>query len=197
MGAPVLLPLSAILLQKGLPASPSRRDGFLGTAASGTIYPLPKALKLPWSMFKKPLLCCRPCREPRTIHRESDTNLPFKETSSLHNDLHDTLCTVPSSARGPPRIGSWKHLASSAGKHQIPGVWAHGEERLVEVRIGGLSFSEGPTGSDPRVLGVFGAIGWTGARNGPCPGGPGLSWHRQDHCFPSRDYERGLSSPQE
>lgn len=44
VGSPVLLPLLAILLQEGLSALPWGRDGFLGTVASGTTYPLPKAL---------------------------------------------------------------------------------------------------------------------------------------------------------
>lgn len=44
------------------------------------------------------------------------------------------------------------------------------EERLVEAWIGVPSFSEGPTGTDMGVSGVFAAAGWTGARNGPCPG---------------------------
>lgn len=55
------------------------------------------------------------------IHRESGTNLPFKETSSQYNgSVNDTPRTGPSGARRPPRIRSLKHLASSAGK-QIPG----------------------------------------------------------------------------
>lgn len=53
VGSPVLLPLLAILLQKGLSAPPSGRDGFLGTVASGTTSPLPKAPEQPQSMFKK------------------------------------------------------------------------------------------------------------------------------------------------
>lgn len=69
-GSPVLPPLLAVLLQKGLSASLLGWDGFLGTVASGTIYPLPKALELPQSMFKKPPLCGRPCWEPKMIHRE-------------------------------------------------------------------------------------------------------------------------------